>query len=149
MKLRSIISISVIAIFVMGLVITPAIADWTDDAAINSDTTWQITYDPSEESQRYVVTEEEKPGMFDGVFSAANWLVSGTLDMAGATYDGTEKLTKDVLTSSGNTVNAAVDTSGAIIDGSLEKSGEIVYGTMQFTDDTVKGTTGAVMGTVK
>ena len=62
-------------------------------------------------------------------------------------YDGlvirsATKLTRDVMTGAGNTVDSTLDTSGAIIDGSLKKSGEIIDGTMQFTDEaTKKGST--------
>jgi len=82
-------------------------------------------YQPVEESDEYVVVEEEKTGLIAGIFSAADWLVSGTLDMAGQTYNSTEKLTRDILTSASNTVD----------------------GTMRFADDTVKGATETVMGT--
>jgi hypothetical protein len=137
--------ISLIVIFVAGL----TFADYEYRPMLHGQTRWERIYHPATESERYVVTEGEKTGLIAGVFSAANWLVSGTLDMAGATYDGTEKMTKDVLTSSGNTIDATMDTSGAIIDGSLKKSGEIINGTIQFTDDTVRGTTRAVMGSEK
>lgn len=149
MKLKNIFSISLIVIFVTSLVAGPAFANRRYRATVHGQTRWQRTYDPMEESPEYVVAEEEKTGLIAGVFSAADWLVRGTLDMAGATYDSTEKLTRDVLTSAGNTVDATVDTSGAIIDGSVKKSGEIIDGTMQFADDTVKGATGAVMGPKK
>lgn len=145
MKLRNMIPISLIVIFVTGL----AFSGYEYRPVLHGQTRWERVYHPATESERYVVTEVEKPGLIAGVFSAANWLVSGTLDMAGTTYDGTEKMAKDVLTSSGNAVDATMDTSGAIIDGSLKKSGEILDGTMQFTDDTVRGTTGAVMGSEK
>jgi hypothetical protein len=135
MKLRNIIPISLIVIFVTGL----AFSGYGYHPVIHGQTRWERVYHPATESERYVVTEvEEKTGLIAGVFSAANWMVSGTLDMAGSTYDGTEKLTKDVLTSAGDTVDATLDTSKSMVDG-----------TMQFTDDTVRGTTGAVMGSEK
>lgn len=145
MKLKNIIPISLVLIFAACIV-----ADYDFDNTIYRDTVYDHTEtEMMYDSERYAAAEEEKTGLIAGIFSAADWLVSGTLDMAGATYDGTEKLTRDVLTSAGNTVDATIDTSGAIIDGSLKKSGEIIDGTMQFTDDTVKGATGAVMGSKK
>lgn len=149
MKLRNIISISLIVIFGASLAGESDFTNTIYRDTVYDQTDLEMTYDPIEESEEYVVSEKEKTGLIAGIFSAADWLVSGTLDMAGATYDGTEKLTRDALTSAGNTVDATVDTSGAIIDGSLKKSGEIVDGTMQFTDDTVKGATGTVMGSQK
>jgi hypothetical protein len=146
MKLKTIIPISLIVIFVMGLVVTPAFANRSYQSDVQGPTRWRVSYDYDNQVESYAVVEEDKPGLIAGAFDAADWLVSGSLDMAGATYDSAENLTRDALTYSGNRVDSAVDTSGAIIDGSLEKSGEIVDGTMQFTDDTVKGTTGMVFG---
>jgi len=145
MRPRNIVPISLIVIFVAGL----AFAGYEYRPVLHGQTRWERVYHPATESERYVVTEGEKTGLIASVFSAANWLVSGTLDMAGSTYDGTEKLTRDLLTSAGDTVDATLDTSGAVIDGSLKKSGEIIDGTIQFTDDTVRDATGAVMGSEK
>ena len=149
MKLKNIIPISLVLIFAAGLA-----GDYEFDNTIYQDTVYdqidyERTYVPVEESEGYAVAEEEKTGLIAGIFSAADWLIGGTMNMAGATYDSTEKLTRDILTSAGNTVDAAVDTSGAVIDGSIKKTGEIVDGTMQFTDDTMKSAADAVMGPKK
>jgi hypothetical protein len=149
MKLKIVIPISLIAVFVMGLIVAPAFAHERYRRSTMGPERWTVSYEPQFQAVRYAAPEEDKPGLVAGVFDAADWLVSGSLDMAGATYDSTEQLTRNALTASGETVNSAVDTSGAIIDGSLKKSGEIVDGTMQFTDDTVKGTTGVVLGSDK
>ncbi len=144
MKFKTIIPISLIVVFVLGLIATPAFANREYRPDVMGPTRWSITYDPDAQVERYAVVEDENPGLIAGAFDAADWLVKGSLDMAGATYDSAGNLTRDMLTRSGDTVNSAVDTSGAIIDGSLNKSGEIVDGTMQFTDDTVKSATGVV-----
>lgn len=128
MKTVKILSTLLTVIFVTSLAAVPAFANRRYRAPIHGQTRWERVYEPVEESEKYVVSsEEEKTGLIAGVFSAADWLVSGTLDMAGATYNSTEKLTRDVLTSAGNTVD----------------------GTMRFADDTVKGATGTVMETQK
>lgn len=135
MKLRSIISISLIVVFVMSLVVTPAFA---------------LRMHRPENIKRQAEIDkygpcENKPNLVTGAFEAADWLIKGTFDMVGSVFDGSEKAAKNVMSTSSSTVNSAIDTSGAAIDGTLKKSGEVVDDTLEFTDDAVKGTTGIII----
>lgn len=138
MKLRNIISMSLIAVLVMNLVVTPAFA--------------LRMHRPENVSRQAEIDKygpcENKPNLLIGIFDAADWLVTGTFSMFGSAFDSTEKLGQNALDASSSTINSAVDTSGSAIDGTLRRSGEVIDNTMNFTNETIKGTTGVIMSPV-
>ena len=82
MKFRIIIPITLIAVFVMGLIVAPAFAHERYRTRTMEPMRWTVSYEPQVQSIRYAAPEEDKPGLIAGVFDAADWLVSGSLDMA-------------------------------------------------------------------
>jgi hypothetical protein len=122
MKLRTLISVSLIFVFLTGLVVSPVFASRKYEPVVSTEVIVVDSY-----PDRFIIAEPYEPTLVERVFDAAHWAIFGSLNMAGATYDATEDVSRDVLNSAGNTVD----------------------NTMQFTDDTINSATGTVLGSGK